>query len=428
MVYLIILLGAPSYGQSFYYHQYSFPAPPWESRTTYFSFLTVYPDGSATARVRYLDDFSQSHLMELTLEDSALETSNNHRWLITRKAQPHDEPDSTFILPVFQFTKSKDDSSIQFFPSGIQGILNGKQTEADIIESQNFSYPDLTKELVHIFYNERETFVTNLFKLDTRSLTNTDRKTKMHLLIVASTNDKKIGISSRQDMVNISGYFSDLAERLGISFELKTIWGQMVSKRSVENAVQALKPAPNDIVIFYYSGHGFRSPGDKSRYPKMVLASEYTMSTLKNHTLGVEEVYNRIVKKGARLNLIFSDCCNESIDAPIPVGPSPLTTKSVGLPLSIDNCKSLFFSPRKISILATSADTTQLASGNPEIGGYFSHQLRASLNMHTSRLKSNVTWMQVLNQARQSTARQALGARCFEQRVPCQQHPWFFLK
>lgn len=160
----------------------------------------------------------------------------------------------------------------------------------------------------------------------------------------------------------------------------------------------------------------------------MVLASEYTMATLKNHTLGVEEVYNRIVQKGARLNLIFSDCCNESIDTPIPVGPSPLTTKSVGLPLSMDNCKALFFAPRKISIIATSADTTQLASGNPEIGGYFSHQLRASLSSHTSRLKSNVTWAQVLNQARQSTARQALGARCFEQKVPCQQHPWFFLK
>ncbi|HSK11572.1 MAG TPA: hypothetical protein VK907_00075, partial [Phnomibacter sp.] len=92
--------------QSFFYHQYQIPAHNSQATTSYFSFLTVYPDGTATARIRYADPYSgRSHLKQLDLRDSLLVTANgmveDRKLLGASKWQTIMGDDTAFIPPAY---------------------------------------------------------------------------------------------------------------------------------------------------------------------------------------------------------------------------------------------------------------------------------------------------------------------------------------
>ena len=66
----------------------------------------------------------------------------------------------------------------------------------------------------------------------------------------------------------------------------------------------------NDIVMFYYSGHGFRYPNDASDYPRMWLKTGSDENVETNNLRIEEDVYDHIIKMGAGVNIVLSDCCN----------------------------------------------------------------------------------------------------------------------
>lgn len=415
--------------QSIYYFHYRSPTFD-EPDLGINMLLTVYPNGTAEARIKYQKpQHADIYLADILLADSIISFSskdhNPDKTLIAYEITHMLDKDPSFLPPIIGFRKKGVENESYYEPENIFIFKNDVAVKAEIVEQITFSVENLSREIVESFYNAEEAFVENLFAPRSRSLNAGEKKVKIHLLIVANTDDPNIGKSSRQDMFNISGYFTNLAETLGIAIERKTIWGRSFSKKAVEDLIKNLKPGTNDIVIFYYTGHGFRRPEDTGKFPRMVLSNNYTMQTLQKNSLSVEDIYRQIVGKGARLNLVLSDCCNEKIENPPATGNEILTTKSIGLPVNIDNFRALFFAPQKNNILVTSADIDQLASGNPTVGGFFSWHFRASLENHLSPLKQNITWAQVLNDARINTARQALTARCFETRVRCQQYPWF---
>ncbi len=430
IVLLQFLLPVQSNSQSFFYFEYSVLNPSRESQSCY-SLLTVYQDGSAEARIRYIDVRNQQDcLFQLTLTDSLpsgkIPQGQGVKYLIPNSSSLISGNEFSFYPPMFEFHRNGE--SGYYEPVSISYLSNGEWIKAKLVDTRFYSWIALSEKFVSVFYNADEPFFENLFYLDTRGTIPSNRKTRMHLLTVANTEDKLIGNSSQKDLLTITATFTRLAEQLGIKVVRNSISGPAYSISAVENAIKALNPGSDDIVVFYYSGHGYRRPEEVSRFPNMVLSNHYTMASLSNFSLNVQEVYNTIVRKGARLNIIMSDCCNEKIAAEPTRGNEILSTRSALVPISFNNCMSLFFSPQPISILVTAADIGQLASGNPNIGGFFSWHFKTSLETHTSRLRSNVTWLQLLNEARVNTAKQAITATCGPEHSRCKQYPWFVIK
>lgn len=64
-----------------------------------------------------------------------------------------------------------------------------------------------------------------------------------------------------------------------------------------------------DVVLFFYFGHGARSKDDRSRYPQMQLRDEKGNFTSDTH-VPLEEIKEILIQKGARFVLVFGDCCN----------------------------------------------------------------------------------------------------------------------
>ena len=87
-------------------------------------------------------------------------------------------------------------------------------------------------------------------------------------------------------------------------------YGSRTSPRNCAEVVQNLKIQSNeDIIVFYYIGHGARSPYDKSKFPQMCLATDND-----KEWIPLERVHNQLKKKNARLTITIGMCCNSFYD------------------------------------------------------------------------------------------------------------------
>jgi hypothetical protein len=283
----------------------------------------------------------------------------------------------------------------------------------------------LDKDLVLQYFTKQDIFYKNLFETQTRALSPFEKSTRMILLAVANVNEPEIGASCLKDMNRAVETFSKLADFMGIKFESRTVAGSNYNKATVEKQIASLTPALNDIVVFYYSGHGFRKPKDSRRFPYIDLR-EKPDNTYMENSMNIEDVYDAIRKKGARLNLVIGDCCNTEVSAKNAIGAPIPRKKGFSLEWNLENCRTLFLNPLPRSILVTAADRDQKASSNNEFGGFFSFFFKTSMENQLGFFKKNVSWENVLNDAKKSTITKAEHTYCDKPYIPeniCEQYP-----
>jgi hypothetical protein len=133
----------------------------------------------------------------------------------------------------------------------------------------------------------------------------------MHFIMAAATLDETIGESVETDLKLAEPEFKRFAEQMNVGYKEHLISGRQFNKKNILKAINDVHPGSNDIVVFIYSGHGFRFDDDKDDYPNMCLT--YEGLETKEDYLGVSEVYDMLSKKNARLTIVLSDCCNSKL-------------------------------------------------------------------------------------------------------------------
>jgi len=431
--------------QSVYQSQYNFHSP--EDSITYHAFLVRFDDGSGLLRIRYaLPKTGEDVLIEADMEETFTPDQSgiaDTNLLVLQSTNPRfiiGNDKSGFETPVFIFKNNP--TTGYFEPAAVvKSVTNLTMAAGTIFTANMIERSALTKDIVLQFFSEDEDFCVNLFNNATKGLTPVEKNTKLYLLVVADTLDKEIGPSCSMDMNRAVQTFADLTTYLGIKFLPKTICGKGYSKQNVQAAVNALKPSPNDIVVFYYSGHGFRTPESPRRFPNLKLKNFLTLrenfrdsvSWIKKsrqdnvlYSLNIEDIFNSIKKKGARFNLVVSDCCNNDIFSTNATGTKPGKTKGSGIEWSEDNIRALFLNKTPTSILATAASTGQKATSNNNFGGFFSYYFKTCMENYSSKLKTNVTWDLVLQDAQKQTVFKARHTYCDKPYIPaniCEQNP-----
>lgn len=92
----------------------------------------------------------------------------------------------------------------------------------------------------------------------------------IHTIIFADTNDQSIGQSVRVDVKKFQNWANMVADALktdGYSQKVYNYSGNLCSKSNLLDVVNNLY-CTDDIVLFYYSGHGSRSINDVSKFPR----------------------------------------------------------------------------------------------------------------------------------------------------------------
>ena len=408
---LSLFLVSTARSQTVYYFQYKFPML--KDSTVYEAFFVRYSDGFGFMRVRFDEPVSGNLIlaeMQLFQSEIQLEAGGKDSTKIlvdTTKLRF----DTTGNIK-FYFGSNKTRLSVPGFLFSLNMTTNlfepaeitvkdshGIVQKATILNSQVFTADNLNNEVVLHFFTAEEDFSKNMNEPGSRGLTNLSPEQKnmtMHLLIVSNTKDPSIGKACILDTSRAIMMFDSIRRFLQIRLVKKVIAGKNYNKENVVKAIKDLNPKPNDIVVFYYSGHGFRKPEDP-RAPPYIDLRPKNDTTYNVNSLNIQDVFNTIRSKprSARLNLVIADCCNT-----LP-GTEKSNGKSIGGFREINewseaNCRKLFLDTNVVSVLMTAAEVGQTAACDSLAGSLFSIFFKSVLDNSLSKGKQNVSWYQVV--------------------------------
>ena len=188
-------------------------------------------------------------------------------------------------------------------------------------------------------------------------------------------------------MVNLNSEFGGIAKVLGMRYDLQAIRGKNYSKENLSKLMRNFQPNSDDVVVFVYTGHGFRFDDQQDYYPNMDLCPTSYDDPTKNY-VAVSDVYKELAAKGARLNLVFSDCCNNEIGETTPIiNTSTLFSRSNNN-FDVKKLERLFVDASG-SLIATAASPGEMSWCGVN-GGFFTLSLLESLRAQISVLSTGL--------------------------------------
>ena len=408
-------------------YELSFTYPQANSSILYKALFLDYNNGKAKLRLRFTSPAGKDILadVDVTEEDPGNNASCFNTDRIYYKLQKPgyiESQDPAVNLPGYLCLKKDPASGLFFEPFGVTN--SSADCKADVIKFSNVGFIDkknLTKELMNIYFKPYDVFYKNFFAAKPKALTTSEHNVKLFLLFVANVTDPKIGTADRKNMKDAITFFGKVKQSLGIDqFIYDTVTGANFTKQTVENKVRTfLMPGPNDIVVFYYSGHGFRKEKDSRPGPYLDMSIDYVDPNYMARAIKLEDITEMIRNKGARLNLVISDCCNKQVGETNTVNTPAISGQKGGLGdyWSDRNLRDLFLNVNRTTIMFTAAEPFQLAISNPVFGGYFSNFFINAIDTHLSYAKNNVKWEDIIALTKQNTEFKASRTWCNEART-----------
>ncbi len=94
-----------------------------------------------------------------------------------------------------------------------------------------------------------------------------------------------------------------LSKHLKRPLDLKVIEGRRVDRREVLTTLDRMRVDPDDILMVFYTGHGFRNHEKRSKFP-------FLYFTRTREALDMEELIHKTYNKRAQFALVIVDACN----------------------------------------------------------------------------------------------------------------------
>ena len=415
----------------------------------YFHFGDENPEGIGNYRALYILNDDGTGKMRINYKGSKAEDSFNIKGDLFRGFPNNDSGKTDYsrmyytctnfyetgadsikiLIPAVTFWFKYNDSSKEFDPHAVVSEDDsGKAIQGKIDRKiKLLEEKDLTEELVLTFFSKNEDIYKNLFKSNIRAIPTELKTSRLFLLTVADTEDESIGPDCDMDRKKQQAYFKKIAEKLGIEIIISELTGKDISKTSLLSKIDSIQPIKSDIVIFYYSGHGY-SKDDNRQYPYLDLRYDKDIPVRPENELNMEEIYSMVKNKPGRLNLVISDCCNWHLDVSNIKSANIASPRPSSVGLSLENMKTLFMSPDRTSILIAAAEKGQVSAGNPVNGGIFTSQFRESMQKYLSINYQNITWNQIIENTKTQTETVAAYSLCPKPENPeiinkCKQTP-----
>lgn len=347
------------------------------------------------------------------------EDGANYLYFLPQPSESEDEP----IFPAFCMAYSTDGefetTTWAIFQDvyGEEELRDENMKEVDYFREVDLAEKD--EQYFLQFYNETDEMFKTIMKAKKQISEQNDINTNeenpsdnvnpdnspasMQLILVAATKDESIGESVETDVKLVRKNFSGIAKLLGIPYKETVIADDDFKKSKIENAIRQLSPGANDVVIFVYSGHGFRFDDDTDAYPRMYLTYD---GDLNDQTyLSTTEVYDQLVAKHARLTIFLTDCCNSKAGINrSQVESVAFGTRGTNNNADIEKLRTLFLNESG-TIRATAAKAGQYALCDAS-GGFMLTSILNNIKAQVSALSNvNPSWTTIVENASKAVAK-----------------------
>lgn len=131
-------------------------------------------------------------------------------------------------------------------------------------------------------------------------------------IIFADTNDDRIGLGIQnnlrwiQEEIDIIASCIDMENRTAAPLVYEQY---KCNPQNLRQCIRNFKCGKDDIVLFFYFGHGMRSPQDISDFPQMCLGTD---ASKQSQWVPLEDVKIFLLKQSPRFLLVFGDLCNSA--------------------------------------------------------------------------------------------------------------------
>ena len=241
----------------------------------------------------------------------------------------------------------------------------------------------------------------------------------IHFMLFAATNDAELGAAAE----NVKKYFTytfipSLRNNSGMSVSANYYCGNDFTKSKLESVVSNLYCGSNDVIIFYFYGHGFNdcrsSCPNPNDYPTITLGTNE--GPINPRMKSELDIFNSLKKKPHRLLITIAECCNRCMGGSC--SSIPQVTPNYVVDISAQKIKQLF-SATGDYIVSSSSKGEYSFSGNM---GFFTSGFKNAFEEEVSSSNRNYpSWSSVFNNAASKTT--ATASRHEVDGTKCVQHP-----
>lgn len=221
----------------------------------------------------------------------------------------------------------------------------------------------------------------------------------LHVLIACCTEDPTIGRGMQSNKEHMTQLIQNVIGVTDCLSDVTTFEHGDVTKANVTEWIRNLIIEPDDVVMFFYGGHGGRALNDSDPFPQMC------MNVPSNQALymPVSHVDSLLKAKHPRLRIIITECCN-SEDAGIKK--KPLYAMSAGdytseSQFSAKALRDLFFNSKGVVKMSSSkAKEYSWCTAN---GGIFIDNFIDAFNAATESGKTSASWESIFMKVHDKT-------------------------
>lgn len=211
----------------------------------------------------------------------------------------------------------------------------------------------------------------------------------LYVLLVGDTHSQDIREASCNDLKNMHEEALRIAEYTHYTLKA-SFFSEGKNGIKLLKALNKLSPKKEDIVIFYYSGHGYRTSSHGTNpWPYLDFPSDHQGMSFQN-------VINHLSDLKPRLTILIADCCNWAI--PYGISPPPLLKGHKPQPVSTErlkkNYQQLFC--KKAGVIAIAGAQPSQASYCKAYGSFYTLSFLSGLHEVVQR-SSDVNWKSVLS-------------------------------
>lgn len=128
----------------------------------------------------------------------------------------------------------------------------------------------------------------------------------LHAILVADT-IHDISSITRPDLAKWQQELKEISKHTQMTLKEKSFSGREFQKDLVSNYIKELNVEADDAVVFFFSGHGYRTAQKNT-------ASPFLMFEFYKQGIDLKWVFDTIKAKKPRFALILSDCCNNYVE------------------------------------------------------------------------------------------------------------------
>jgi hypothetical protein len=180
-----------------------------------------------------------------------------------------------------------------------------------------------------------------------------------------------------------------IAKKINYQYHQVLCINEQFGKLGMLKAMAEVQCSPQDVVFYYYTGHGYNTTEQTSIFPLLYLKDD-------NNT-ELESVHAILKTKKPRLCITLGDCCNNLLADSRSMRPVPPLFKGIGVTPDL-SILSRLFAQTEGDILITSAKRGEKAAAHSSLGSFYSFAWLEALDNAASN-NSSISWETLLNDA-----------------------------